>query len=383
MIPYEDLSYIKANTHQNIEVSKEELNEQGSFVSFLADAGFDYMLPDDMATKYESEYEDSFDDETEENSHDPEWSKYKRPDYIDWLKQIFNADYMETDEFLQTPPWVFLNMTAAQFHMIDSSVFDQDSFIRFVEHITDEHLIELFPSIEIRIRFCTLYACAPERVYRETDDELLYIGNKLAGKEFNQAVTLLQFLRDYRSNLGDARGLASFCERKDLEMPHEPFDYPDFPKPSALKDWHDKAMRDARLYHTYIDMENEQELNEGIAATVSHPNYKQFLYQEDGYSVMPVTCNQDLIDEGEFLGSCVGDYGSSLADGTSYIYFIRTKDNPDTPFYTAEIKPDAAHLSYSLTQLFTFDNTTEKSGRFRQFIRNWCKKKRLFIKCVV
>ncbi len=73
-----------------------------------------------------------------------------------------------------------------------------------------------------------------------------------------------------------------------------------------------------------------------------------------------------------------------MAEQDSYIYLIRKIKEMDTPFYTAEIKPSRTVKEKSeLTQLYTFNDTIDKTDDFKKFIYNWIDKIKVNVKCKI
>lgn len=60
--------------------------------------------------------------------------------------------------------------------------------------------------------------------------------------------------------------------------------------------------------------------------------YGEFLFR-------PAMSNYEIVKEGQTLHHCVGhgQYRRKMAEGKSYIVFLRRKEKPDNPFYTIEI----------------------------------------------
>ncbi len=107
--------------------------------------------------------------------------------------------------------------------------------------------------------------------------------------------------------------------------------------PHNFKYWHD--MRIDQMHS------KEAELNEKRRKQL----YKDFAKIAKKYTILEQSKNkmficviakspQDLINEGEKLHHCVGrmNYDQKFAREESLIFFIRTKDNPETPFVTLE-----------------------------------------------
>ena len=62
-------------------------------------------------------------------------------------------------------------------------------------------------------------------------------------------------------------------------------------------------------------------------------------YEKDGYCIRLPLLRSDLITEGQSLNHCVGRdyYYRNHISGTSLIFFIRKKEEPDRPFFTMEL----------------------------------------------
>ena len=57
-----------------------------------------------------------------------------------------------------------------------------------------------------------------------------------------------------------------------------------------------------------------------------------------GFLVRPALDSRELIKEGEALNHCVGNYARRYATGEVDIFVLRRTDDPDTPFFTMEIR---------------------------------------------
>lgn len=65
---------------------------------------------------------------------------------------------------------------------------------------------------------------------------------------------------------------------------------------------------------------------------------EKWAWEKDGLLIRPPKSQQELIDEGETLHHCVGGYVNTVAKGGTAIFFIRSKKDPKTPFYTLELQ---------------------------------------------
>jgi len=61
-------------------------------------------------------------------------------------------------------------------------------------------------------------------------------------------------------------------------------------------------------------------------------------FAAQGFFVRPVASQEELITEGKTLKHCVGGYADSHVKGQCGILLLRKVDDPDTPFYTIEIR---------------------------------------------
>ncbi len=67
-------------------------------------------------------------------------------------------------------------------------------------------------------------------------------------------------------------------------------------------------------------------------------------YKSDTLMVVPAMSQEDLNKESAGLCHCVKTYGDKLMDGKTWIFFIRQRTAPDTPYYTLEASPIDGHM---------------------------------------
>lgn len=70
------------------------------------------------------------------------------------------------------------------------------------------------------------------------------------------------------------------------------------------------------------------------------PDAKRFFWEDDTYMIVPAGCCEELVEEGRALHHCVGAndfYITAMAEGRSWILFLRRKSELDKPYYTIEI----------------------------------------------
>ena len=82
---------------------------------------------------------------------------------------------------------------------------------------------------------------------------------------------------------------------------------------------------------------------------------------------------EDLVKESVSLGHCVKDYCKDVANGCTYILFLRRADKPDKPFVTMEIT-----RGYRLVQVKARGNE-HATLEVQKYVRRWAERKGLII----
>lgn len=83
------------------------------------------------------------------------------------------------------------------------------------------------------------------------------------------------------------------------------------------------------------------------------PDAARYYWENEKYMIIPAGACIELIKEGRSLHHCVGrddNYMKKMAAGTSWILFLRKKEDVDTPWYTIEVdmKDDRILQYYSM-----------------------------------
>jgi hypothetical protein len=86
-----------------------------------------------------------------------------------------------------------------------------------------------------------------------------------------------------------------------------------------------------------VKLKADKELNKKIRARFKTLD-KQFYFESRGLLVRPAISTNELIKEGKALQHCVGTYAQGYAEGKTILLVIRKKGNPDTPYFTMEIR---------------------------------------------
>ena len=73
-------------------------------------------------------------------------------------------------------------------------------------------------------------------------------------------------------------------------------------------------------------------------------NYRKlrntYFYEDETFLIRPARSAEEIVTEGRFLHHCVGgnNYLEKHNTGKTTILFLRTKQNPETPYITVEIQ---------------------------------------------
>lgn len=74
---------------------------------------------------------------------------------------------------------------------------------------------------------------------------------------------------------------------------------------------------------------------------------KDYFWEDREYMIIPAGACKELMDEGRTLHHCVGSsdtYMRKMADGVSWILFLRKKSELKKPYYTIEISLKDDHI---------------------------------------
>ena len=100
--------------------------------------------------------------------------------------------------------------------------------------------------------------------------------------------------------------------------------------PKTLKTAHDEAAKSLRA-------RKDRELNQNVAR--SGDKLKNLCWSFGGLTIRPAVSQEELFQEGETLGHCVGrmGYAQKMAEFRTAIFFIRREKTPDVPYVTMEL----------------------------------------------
>lgn len=93
-----------------------------------------------------------------------------------------------------------------------------------------------------------------------------------------------------------------------------------------------------QLTMTQVKVQASEIFNAKIAKRVL--SLAKYRFENDQFFIRPAESSDELITEGKELKHCVGGYAEDYAKGSTSIFVIRKKSEPDTPFFTMEIQKD-------------------------------------------
>lgn len=146
---------------------------------------------------------------------------------------------------------------------------------------------------------------------------------------------LYHYLSKQNANTHSYLDYWNACNYLGLNMTDEKNRYP-----HDFKRWHDIRIDE---YHTMLARDDEQkrkDFYEKFAAVAEKYLGLQYNSKADYVAIIALSPS-DLVREGQILEHCVGrmNYDQKFVREESLIFFIRTKDAPNTPLVTVEYSP--------------------------------------------
>ena len=112
--------------------------------------------------------------------------------------------------------------------------------------------------------------------------------------------------------------------------------------PKDLKARHDQLVERINARRDEERRMKEKEKYAHLDAQIRErlPDVKRYFWEDDTYMIVPAGRCEELVEEGRALHHCVGAndfYMTAMAEGRSWILFLRRKAEMDKPYYTIEI----------------------------------------------
>lgn len=108
--------------------------------------------------------------------------------------------------------------------------------------------------------------------------------------------------------------------------------------PKNLKQRHDELVKRSEQRADEKRLEKYADLDRQIAERI--PEIKRYFWENEKYMIVPAAKCEELMIEGRTLHHCVGrddNYMKKMADGISWILFLRKKEDLEKAYYTIEI----------------------------------------------
>ena len=115
--------------------------------------------------------------------------------------------------------------------------------------------------------------------------------------------------------------------------------------PKDLKARHDQLVEVRNQRKDDKRLEGYKKLDDRIKERL--PGMKDYFWEDREYMIIPAGTCKELMDEGRTLHHCVGSsdtYMRKMADGVSWILFLRKKSELKKPYYTIEISLKDDHI---------------------------------------
>lgn len=112
-------------------------------------------------------------------------------------------------------------------------------------------------------------------------------------------------------------------------------------RPKNLKERHDELAEMIAAQRDALERERIEGEYPGVAHACSRIR-DMYEWTGDEYMVKVPEGAADIMREGQLLRHCVGStdrYFDRIAEGESYVMFLRKKNSPNTPWYTMEVEP--------------------------------------------
>ncbi|MDO4647943.1 MAG: PcfJ domain-containing protein, partial [Eubacteriales bacterium] len=128
--------------------------------------------------------------------------------------------------------------------------------------------------------------------------------------------------------------------------------------PKNLKERHDQLVE---IRNARVEKKRYEKLNAEIRKHL--PEVRRIFWETPEYMFIPAGKCEELIQEGRTLHHCVGSsttYMNRMAAGTSWIVFLRRKDNLEKPYYTLEVSMEPEKNNQILQWYSEYDRKPDK-----------------------
>ncbi|MFX3635430.1 MAG: PcfJ domain-containing protein [Candidatus Pristimantibacillus sp.] len=244
-------------------------------------------------------------------------------DAIKWsgrtIEQILKLRKQDIKQFREKMPYISpysgtcaLTLRLYQMTLKDSNRPNIDELEAIASNIKS-----FFPQMKSMLKYQNLRACASyiERQYSK---------NK---RQYFDRSGVLQMWNDY---MEQCKILELDLKRLEIVFPHK------------LHAAHESTTSQVQI--KLSDIEAKRIAKRAI-------ELEAYRFSLDGYLIRPAQSGQEIIDEGKVLRHCVGGYAQWHASGKTNILMIRKIADPNTPYFTIELKDGEIKQTYGYQHL--------------------------------
>ncbi|EGG33421.1 PcfJ domain-containing protein [Paenibacillus sp. HGF5] len=160
-------------------------------------------------------------------------------------------------------------------------------------------------------------------------------------RSFRRSTDVLTMWKDY---ISDCKNLGLDLKRSNIVFP------------SNLHKAHQDTIKQVEIK---VSIEAERKIKERSEIL------EKLKFSYNGFIVRAAKSAKEIIDEGKALSHCVGNYASDHADGKTNILMIRKVADPETPFYTMEVKDGRVVQTYGYDNFLPTGDVLELIDRFK------------------
>lgn len=247
------------------------------------------------------------------------------------FKEIFKVKQDFAEEYLKSGTVTDLKYLRANEWITDSKVYDNFKLIKNREYVNPFEK--------------KYYGNRNDNPL--TDDEIKYLSHN--GGNYYSYKDYLRFAKELGYPMEEAR----------------------YHYPKNIKKAHDEAEKKIK---DIKDKKKDEQIAELSKAC------QGYSFEQDGYTIFPLTCAEDLINESKGLHHCVRTYVDDVARHESLILFVRKSDNKDTPFVTVELVKgskskgkDLMKQFNKITQVYGYKDS-EPDANTSKFVMAWKEK---------
>ena len=179
----------------------------------------------------------------------------------------------------------------------------------------------------------------------------------------NEQSRLLSELRDFNTYLSFIRN----------EFPSFEIQLPEFPKPSQIREVHDRVHR---IWHDLKEAQKNRTKEQENAIIAKQKKTDSRMEYTDGvYSLILPKDGDDIRSEGTTLCHCVGGYTDIVANGTTHILFLRKNEDMDKRLFTMEVRDN------KIRQFYGYHDSYNKDESIKKFVETYAQRMKYEINC--